>query len=332
MLKEIEEIKSLDRKILTEKLSAKNEEQEKLFEMARYVRDNSKFGKKVEFRSVIELSNICRQKCRYCCIGRDNSKTYKLTYDEIFSTIKRLAKRGRRTFLLQSGESVSQSFIDDIARVCEDSVQFCPEIKIILNLGNLSDEQYLQLKNSGAKRYLLKFETSNSELHKFCRPTDSFENRLEHIKKLIALGFQVGTGNIVGLPKQTTDDLIDDLLLTTTLDLSMVSASKFIPNSQTEFRDEPIGDINLTLNYIALLRILNPNCLIPSTSSMKTNGIDGQLMGLLAGCNTVTVHDGTPSSKETDFNIYTKDRFTPQENYCLKIIEQAGMTAAPYLL
>lgn len=332
MYNEFEKVKLLDRKLLKQKLLAKDDEQEKLFEYARNVRNSSKFGKNVEFRSVIELSNICRQKCRYCSIGRDNSNSYKLTYEEIFSVIKRLTSRGRRTFLLQSGESVSRSFIDEISKVCKDSVELCPDIKIILNLGNLEDEQYLQLKNSGAKRYLLKFETSNSELHKFCRPSDSFENRLAHINKLIDMGFQVGTGNIVGLPRQTVDDLIDDLILTTKLNLSMVSASKFIPNSQTEFKEEPMGDIDLTLNYIALLRILNPNCLIPSTSSMKSNGIDGQLMGLLAGCNTVTVHDGTPTSKEADFNIYTKDRFTPQEDYCYKIIEQADMMPAPYLL
>ena len=332
MLEEIEKIQSLDKNILLEKLSLRGNEQEKLFEVARYVRNNGKFGNKAEFRSVIELSNICRQKCRYCSIGRDNSHVYKLSYDEIFSVIKRLGERGRRTFLLQSGESVSQSYIDEIAEVCKNSVALYPDIQIILNLGNLSDSQYIQLKNSGAERYLLKFETSNSELHKFCRPTDSFENRLAHIKKLISLGFKVGTGNIVGLPKQTADDLVEDLILTTKLDLSMVSASKFIPNPQTEFKNEPSGDINLTLNYIALLRILNPNCLIPSTSSMKSNGIDGQLMGLRAGCNTVTVHDGTPSSKESEFNIYSKNRFTPQEDYCLKIVEQAGMVPVPYLL
>lgn len=332
MQKELEKIKYLDRNLLKQKLLAKDEEQQELFEFARKVRNSGRFGNKVEFRSVIELSNICRQKCRYCSIGRDNSNTYKLSYDEIFSVIKKLTERGRRTFLLQSGESVSQSFIDEITQVCKDSVALCPDIKIILNLGNLEDEQYIQLKKAGAKRYLLKFETSNSELHRYCRPSDSFENRIAHIKKLIDLGFQTGTGNIVGLPKQTVEDLIDDLILTTKLNLSMVSASKFIPNSQTEFKDEPMGDINLTLNYIALLRILNPNCLIPSTSSMKSNGIDGQLMGLLAGCNTVTVHDGTPTAKEADFNIYSKDRFTPQEDYCHQIIEQANMVAAPYLL
>ncbi len=329
---EIEEIKQLDRSLLKQKIMARNEEQQSLFELARFVRNKSDFGNKVELRSVIEISNICRQKCKYCSIGRDNSKPYELSYEEIFSVIKRLKDRKRRTFLLQSGESVSKSFINKITQVCSDSVALCPDIRLILNLGNLEDNQYLQLKAAGAKRYLLKFETSNSKLHKYCRPNDSFENRISNVKKLIKMGFQVGTGNIIGLPNQTIDDLIDDLILTTKLELSMVSASKFIPNPLTEFKNEPMGDINLTLNYIALLRILNPNCLIPSTSTMKSKGVDGQLMGLLAGCNTITVHDGTPSTKEADFNIYSNNRFSPQEEYCYKIIEQAGMTAVPYLL
>lgn len=328
----IEHIRNLDRDKLKEILQYEGMQQEHLFEIARKVRDSAKFSNKVEMRSVIEVSNICKQACRYCSIWKNKDNLYTLSKQEIFDKITLLADLGRRTFLIQSGEYIKQSFIDDITECCKESLALYPDIKFILCLGNLSKKQYKQLKDAGVQRYLLKFETSNPEHHKFCRPKDTLENRTKCIQELFDLGFQVGTGNIVGLPKQTLDDLVSDLIFTTKFDLSMVSATKFIPNEQSEFKNEKMGDINLTLNFIALLRILHPNCLIPSTSSLATKGINGQLQGLLAGCNTVTIHDGTPKEMEDKYQIYSEKRFTPSEQYCVDIIESAGMVAEKYLI
>lgn len=328
-----ENIQNLNREKIKEYLLFRDKEQQELFNVACNVRNNSIFKNNAELRSVIELSNVCRQACRYCGMGK-NAEPYTMSKDEILERIYFLANLGRRTFLLQSGENISQNFIDTICECCQKSLEKYADIKFVLCLGNLSDEQYVQLKDSGATRYLLKFEASNPELHKYCRPNDTIENRIERIKKLIELGFQVGTGNIVGLPKQTLDDLVDDLILTTKLKLSMVSATRFIPNDNSEFKNEKIGDLDLTLNYLAILRILHPECLIPSTTSLQDikNKIDGQLKGLLIGCNTVTVHDGTPPSEEIKYNIYSKNRYIPQEEYCRKIIKQANMKACAYLI
>ena len=243
-----------------------------------------------------------------------------------------LADLGRRTFLLQSGENKNKKFIDDISFCCSESLKLYPDIKFILCLGNLSKEQYKQLKESGASRYILKFETSNKEHHNFVRPTDTLENRLECINNLIDLGFKTGSGNIVGLPNQTLDNLIDDLMLIKNLDLSMVSATKFIPNEFSEFKDYPMGDVNLTLNFLAILRILKPDCLIPSTTSLSTGNKNGQLNGLFAGCNTITIHDGTPKEFEKNFSIYSENRFSPAEEYCIDIIKKANMVPQKYLI
>lgn len=332
MKEDFEKIIHIDKPTIEKKLLARGENQEKLFELARYVRDNGIFKNRVELRSVIEISNHCRQACRYCGIGKHGSEFYILNHQEIIKRITSLASIGRRTFLLQSGEYPKQEFIEEICLACKEVSKLYSDIKLILCIGNLNDEQYKQLKNSGVKRYLLKFETSNPDLHKFCRPTDTLENRLKHIHRLIELGFQVGSGNIVGLPNQNINDLIDDLILTTKLKLSMVSATKFIPNSKSEFKNYKSGDINLTLNFIALLRILNPNCLIPSTSSLQTEDKDGQLMGLLAGCNTVTIHDGTPEEFEKNYTIYTQKRFTPSEDFCRSLIYSAKMEPEPFLI
>lgn len=326
-------IQNLNREKIKEYLLFSGKEQEDLFNLARDIRNNGKFKNNVELRSVIELSNICRQNCKYCGMGK-NTEPFTLTKEEITERIEALANTGRRTFLLQSGENISQNFIDTICECCQKSLEKYPDIKFVLCLGNLSDKQYIQLKKSGATRYLLKFETSNPELHKYCRPKDTIENRIDRINKLTEIGFQVGTGNIVGLPKQTLDDLVDDLILTTKLNLNMVSATRFIPNESSEFKDEKIGDLKLTLNYIAILRILHPECLIPSTTSLQDfkNGIDGQLKGLLIGCNTVTIHDGTPHIAEQKYSIYSKKRYIPQEKYCKEIIQKANMISKAYLI
>ena len=112
----------------------------------------------------------------------------------------------------------------------------------------------------------------------------------------------------------------------------MASATKFIPNNFSEFKDAPAGNINLTLNFLAILRIIKPDCLIPSTSSLEQGSTNGQTIGLLAGCNTVTIHDGTPKEFEKNYSIYSDDRFMPGEKYCRDIISNVGMNAVPYLI
>lgn len=329
---DINKIRNLDKNEIKRCLKLQTEEQEELFSVAREIRNQSKFANNVELRSVIEISNICVQKCKYCSMGKNGKKLFTLPKEEILSKIKMLASVGRRTFLLQSGERSNQNFIDDIAFVCKKAMEFCPDIKLILCMGNLSKEQYKQLKEAGATRYILKFETSNANLHHYCRPSDTIENRLKCINDLISLGYQTGSGNIVGLPNQTLDDLVSDLELINKLKLSMVSATKFIPNNFSEFKDTPAGNINLTLNFLALLRIIKPDCLIPSTSSLEQGSTNGQVMGLLSGCNTVTIHDGTPKEFEKNYSIYSDNRFMPEEQYCRDIIANVGMNAVPSLI
>lgn len=328
----INNIRDLNKEAIKEILLYKDKNQQKLFDVAQEIRNSGRFGRNVELRSVIEISNICSQKCRYCSMGNRILNPYVLDNTTIISNIKKLISLGRKTFLLQSGENSNQKFIDNISYCCEKITALYPDIKIILCLGNLKKYQYIQLKNSGAKRYILKFETSNPYHHKFCRPTDTIKNRLENINTLIELGFQVGSGNIIGLPNQTIDYIIEDLILIDKLKLDMVSATKFIPNESSAFANYKAGNIDLTLNFLAVLRILKPNCLIPSTSSLSTIDEDGQLKGLRAGCNTLTIHDGTPYQYQKNYSIYSENRFSPGEQYCREIIKQCGLIPQSSLL
>ena len=333
MKKFIEEsIRNLDKDGIFKILQFKGGDQQQLFEVAREVRQKGRFGNNVELRSVIELSNICAQRCKYCSIAKDKESIYTMDKETILKRIMQLADLGRRTFLLQSGENSNQKFVEDIAYCCKKATEMYPDIKLILCMGNLSKDQYQLLKDSGATRYILKFETSNSEHHKFCRPADTIENRLEHIKTLIDMGYQVGSGNIVGLPEQTLEHLYEDLTLIKNLDLAMVSATRFVSNPSSVFGNYPSGDIDLTLNFLSILRILKPDSLIPSTTSLSINKDNGQLNGLLAGCNTVTIHDGTPREFEQNYSIYSQDRFSPGEEFCRSIVEKCGMVPVKSLI
>ena len=173
--------------------------------------------------------------------------------------------------------------------------------------------------------YILKFETSNSELFGFCKPNDSLENRLECIHTLSRIGYRVGSGNIVGLPGQTLDDLVSDLKLVHELPLSMNSATIFIPAENSDFAHELAGDPIHTLNMMALMRIMNPDRLMPTTSSLEKMIPDGQYLGLLAGANTITIHDGTPEELQQYFPIYSSKRIRPQLEHFRAILEKAQL-------
>jgi len=149
--------------------------------------------------------------------------------------------------------------------------------------------------------------------------------RTKAIKALSELGFKVGSGNIIGLPNQTIDDIVNDLLFIGNFNLTMVSTSIFIPGENSNYWDKPKGNLNITLNYMALIRILYPQMLIPSTSSLEKAQANGQYLGLMAGANAVTIHDGTPEELKKHYPIYSIKRFTPDEKRIRRIVLKSGL-------
>ena len=135
----------------------------------------------------------------------------------------------------------------------------------------------------------------------------------------------MGSGNICGLPGQTTEDLVGDLEMLGRYPLSMMSSTVFIPGEHSDFRDEKPGDLATTLNMIALIRILYPHVLIPTTSSLEKLRRGGQYSGLMAGANTVTAHDGTPRPLKRLFPIYSIHRKVPSQAHLERIVKRAGM-------
>lgn len=315
-----------DKEVLFDAIFAKDNAQKDLFLLAQERRLQFFPENRAQVRSVIEVSNVCRQKCNYCAIGgKDQSLNYTLSADVMIALMQHLIEKGRQTILLQSGENVNEDFISDVATAVRRIKTNYPNLRIILCCGNLSREQYHDLRHAGATDYILKFETSNPVLFRRCKPNDTLENRLQCIEMLHKEGFRIGSGNIVGLPGQNIDDIISDLLLAHELPLSMNSTTIFVPAENTPYANEPVGDPNLTLNMMALLRIMNPQRLMPTTSSLEKMIPDGQFLGLQAGANTVTIHDGTPPELEKHFPIYSAKRIRPQIDHFRDILTRAGM-------
>ena len=314
--------------VLREALTAGGETQQAMFSLARARRHEHFPDDQVQVRSVIEISNVCRQQCLYCAIGgKSQRKNYTLDGKTIVTLVDYLYEKGRRTVLLQSGENPERSFVDDVAAAVGEIHRRHADLRIILCMGDLPEADYQMLHAAGATDYIIKFEASRESLFMACKPRDSLDNRIACIRTLARLGYRVGSGNIVGLPGQTLDDLVAALELAHALPLTMNSTPFFVPAENTPYANEPPGDPAWTLNMMALLRIMNPHRLMPTTSSLEKMMPDGQYLGLMAGANTVTIHDGTPKELHDLFPIYSAKRIRPQLEHFMDIVRRAGLNA-----
>ncbi len=321
------EQKQYSNKVLSCALLFKGRPQAELFALARKRRALYFPDQEVEVRSVLEISNVCRGECEFCSINAfSHIKRYLIGYKEVLRIATLVYLRGRRVLLIQSGENDSQKFVDHVSRCIYGIKNKYPDLKIILCLGNLKTSQYRQLKKAGAERYILKFETSNPVLYSKIKPNDSLKYRINCLNKLIDLGFEVGTGNIVGLPGQTVEDIVADLKFMSGFKLKMGSSSVFVPGEYSKYKNMPAGSVDMTLNCMALMRIMYSDLLIPTTSSLEKIRNNCQYLGLMAGANTVTIHDGNPENMKKLFPIYSVNRFIPNEKHIRLIVKRSHLS------
>ncbi|MGE4283211.1 MAG: [FeFe] hydrogenase H-cluster radical SAM maturase HydE [Clostridia bacterium] len=267
---------------------SKKEDIEYLFATSRVIADEF-FGKKIFIRGLIEFSNFCKNDCYYCGIRKSNlnAERYRLEKDEILSCCKQGYELGFRTFVLQGGEDLwfSDEKMIDIVSEIRNTYQDCA---ITLSIGEKTYEQYLNLYNAGANRYLLRHESANAEHYSKLHPPGlNAQNRQRCLDDLKKIGYQVGTGFMVGSPYQTVENLVDDLLFIKKLEPQMIGIGPFISHKDTPFLKFPSGKLELTLILIGILRLMLPNALIPSTTALGTIHPDGREMGILAGANVV---------------------------------------------
>ncbi len=312
----------MQKRELVSLLNSTGHELEELCAFANHRRSEC-FGNKVIIRGLIELTNICRVNCDYCPMRRDNTSSnsrFFLSKAEILSAATDVCQAGITIVFLQAGEtSMTTSQVADVIPAIK--ALFRGRVEVLLCLGCKSEGELKRLRELGASSYILKFETSNPQLHQSIR-AEAFTKRLRCIEILLNLGFRVGVGSIVGLPGQTTEDLADDLLLAKSLGVHMVSGSPFVPAPHTPLADAPPGSVERALAYIAVARSLNPHWLIPSVSAFEHLTSGGQMRAIRAGANVLTVNF-TPPTERDKYPIYGHNRFIVGLNYARQLIAHA---------
>lgn len=260
-------------------------------------------GDEVFLRGIIEFSNFCERNCLYCGLRKGNKKLsrYRMTDDEIIATAKQINKKGISTVVLQSGED-SFYRVEIICNLIE-RIQKETNLIITLSIGERPLDDYKAFQQAGANRYLLKHETSSPDLYKYLRPDCQLDKRIQCLRTIKHLGFETGTGNMVGLPGQTPEILADDLLVMKILDADMLGIGPFISHPDTPLAGIENDDIELTLRVLAIARLLTRNTNIPATTALATLHPQGRLLALQAGANVV-MPDFTPDIYKSRYDIY----------------------------
>ncbi len=293
---------------------------EELWAMADSVRLRT-VGDEVHLRGLIEISNYCARRCGYCGISAQNAQVvrYRMTAAEILDCARQAVTLGYGTVVMQAGEDygISRNWMADVVR----QVKAATPLAVTLSLGERSDEELICWRDAGADRYLLRFETSNRALYDRIHPPlpGRHSDRLALLRRLRELGYEIGSGVMIGIPGQTYEDLASDLETFTTLDLDMIGMGPFIPHPQT-----PLGGICeaaapaaatgaksqvpntelMTYKMVALARLVCPGANIPSTTALATlNKALGRELGLMRGANIV-MPNLTPTKYRALYEIY----------------------------
>jgi biotin synthase len=280
-------------------------------------------GQGVLLRGLIEFSNVCRNTCRYCGLNRHNHhlQRYRLTDEEILAAAGNVRRAGIKTIVLQSGEEDGLD-ADRLAGVIERIKQSF-DVAVTLCLGERSRAEYEIWRRAGADRYLLKIETADTGLYGELHPGMSFENRVRCLRNLVELGYQTGSGNLVGLKGQTLASLAGDIQFFKRWDFDMVSVSPFLPHPQTPLATEPAGDLTTALKMTALARLVSPRAHIPaSTAFGSLHGRDERPRALAAGAN-VLMPNFTPAPYRRYYEIYPNKRCVSEDGtVCAGCMEQ----------
>ncbi len=283
-------------------LQAGGREAEALFRAADEVRARH-LGDTVHLRAIIEFSNHCVRNCLYCGLRRNNRRLprYQMAPEEIFVAAARARAEGYRTIVLQSGEDPRYQAAELAGLVRRLKTEL--NVTVTLSLGDLPRASYRELRAAGAGRYLLKHETADPVLFARLRPETRLPGRLERLTWLRELGYQVGAGNIVGLPGQTLRALAADVLLLKRFAVDMAGIGPFISHPDTPLAGCASGSLELTLKVLAVTRLLLPRTHLPATTAVGVLHPEGRARALRCGANVI-MSDLTPTPYRRYYEIY----------------------------
>lgn len=287
---------------LRELVLAEGEAAEELYAEADRVR-HEHVGEAVHLRGIIEFSSHCRCRCGYCGLRADNQelRRFRMTPEEVLQGCQEVADLGFGTVVLQSGEDEWWT-AERLAGLVTDIKSFTP-LAVTLSVGERDEEDYRLWKTAGADRYLLKHETANAELYARLHPGMTLESRLHCQDVLFRLGYQVGSGCIVGLPGQTPEILVEDLRLIESRQYHMCGIGPLIPHPDTPLGEQAAGSVRTTLNMMALTRLLVPDVMMPATTALETAQAGLRLKALKSGAN-VLMPNLTPRRFASFYDIY----------------------------
>lgn len=290
-----------------------SEDAQYLYERARVIQ-NQHYGNQVFIRGLIEFTNYCKNDCYYCGIRRSNrnARRYRLTRDSILNCCRKGYKLGFRTFVLQGGED--GYFTDTVLVEIVSAIrQEFPDCAITLSVGERSRESYEALYSAGANRYLLRHETYDHAHYARLHPSElSAAHRQQCLWDLKDIGYQVGTGFMVGSPLQTAETLADDMLFLKELNPQMVGIGPFIPHHDTPFADQTPGTLDLTLFLLGAIRLMLPKVLLPATTALGSIAENGRERGVLAGANVV-MPNLSPAKVRENYLLYDNKICTGDE-------------------
>ncbi|WP_371916088.1 [FeFe] hydrogenase H-cluster radical SAM maturase HydE [Paenibacillus sp. P32E] len=301
----------------------------RLFDLAAQTR-KLHYNENVFMRGLIEFSNFCKQDCLYCGLRRSNAaaERYRLTEEEILECAEEGYRLGYRSFVLQSGEDFHFTEARMVRLVTSMKIRF-PEAAITLSIGERSEAFYRALFDAGTDRYLLRHEAASRSLYQSLHPGMSYDNRVNCLRTLKEIGYQVGAGFMVGLPGQTHEHLAEDLLFLKELHPEMIGIGPFIPHSATPLKDAQGGTVEDTLVMIAMARLLIPDALMPATTAMGTLDHTGREKALAAGSNVV-MPILSPLSVRRKYALYENKICTGDEASRCRSCMEMRIAAAGY--
>jgi biotin synthase len=314
-------------------LNANDEQLNILLKTAAEIK-NKYVGNVVYFRGLIEYSNICEKNCKYCGIRKDNKNInrYSMTEQEVIDAALYAYKENYASIALQSGELSSEKFLKKVTFLLEKiNIKTNNELGITLSLGEQSEEILKMWKEKlGVRRYLLRIETSKKELYEKIHPNDqmhSYQKRVETLKSLRKLNYQVGTGVMVGLPFQTIENLAEDILFFKDLDIDMIGLGPYIEHSDTplyQYKDTLLPDkerYNLTLKMIAICRIMFKDINIVASTAMQAIDFRGREAAIMSGANII-MPNLTPQKYRGNYLLYqNKPCLDEDVHHCKKCLE-----------
>lgn len=327
MMKKVHDDPSGSRQEILELLSLKNgADIERLYLFADKVR-NKFMGDGVFLRGLVEFSNRCQNSCFYCGLNRQNTviERYAMTADEVLAAVSGVNSMGIKTVVLQSGEDEGLDPVWLAGLIKEIKKRF--DMAVTISVGEKSRDDYKLWREAGADRYLLKVETTDSDIYSGSHSGRKLASRLKCLEDLIDLGYQTGSGMLIGLRGQTPGSIAEDILFLERMKFDMIGIGPFIPHGDSVFAGDPYGDVGLTLKALAVTRIVTKDAHMPATTAIGSSGGDHRVEALKAGAN-VLMPNFTPVRYKKLYEIYPGKACVSEEaKSCVSCMDRKARSA-----